>query len=70
VTDLTEAAAMSGYFVAWVDGRPVAGASYQTGTGNVRRIIELNEREVVYDDRLGRAKCPLAVFMRAVSGPG
>jgi hypothetical protein len=54
---------------AWAHGNTlVAGALYRTGTGNVRRIVELNAH-VTYEDRCGRSKCLPTVFVRAVSGP-
>jgi hypothetical protein len=56
--------------LAWVEGCSlVNGAYYYTGTGNVRRIVELDGRDVTYEDRCGRSKCLLQVFIRGVSSP-
>jgi hypothetical protein len=53
---------------AWGDGyKVVSGAYYYTGTGNVRRIVALDGRDVTYEDRYGRSKCLLQVFIRGLS---
>jgi hypothetical protein len=54
---------------AWAHGNIfIAGGLYRTGTGNVRRIVELSE-DVTYEDRCGTFSCPQPVFARGVSGP-